>query len=109
MNKKQFKANEKYLSDIGVVISDEPTWKNEPYSRDLFLSSNAGGDLCICVEELTRERVLERLSDFDVNEETILWWGTDGSRVPFETIKDLYEDIEQWRDDFIEIAENMPF
>ncbi len=109
MNKKQFKANEKYLSDIGVFISDEPVWKNEPYSRELFFSSNAGGDLSICVEELTREKVLERLSDFDVNEETILWWGIDGKRTPFESIKDLYDDIDNWRTEFIEIAENMPF
>ena len=64
MNKKQFKANKKYLSDIGVFISDEPVWENEPYSRELFFSSNAGGDLSICVEELTRA-YLDRIDKYD--------------------------------------------
>lgn len=107
MNKREFKANEKYLSENGIYIEDTPVWDNYPYSRELYFRTNCGGDFSICVEELNKESVVQALDDFDINENTLLWWNSD--RTPFDTIKELYEDIEQWRDDFIEIANEMPY
>lgn len=107
MKKKEFKANQKYLEENGVYIEGEPSWDEYPYSRELFMSTEYGGDLSICVEELTREEVLNVLEGFDVNEETKIWW--DGGRIPFDNIKDLYDDIYQWKEDFIQIAKGMPY
>lgn len=107
MNKKQFKANEKYLTENGVSVEDTPVWDGYPYSRELFFRTPAGGDFSVCVEEMNRESVIQALQDFDINENTLLWWNSD--RTSFETIKELYEDIEQWRDDFMEIANEMPY
>lgn len=107
MKNREFKANEKYLSENGVYVENKPTWKKYPYSRELYFRTPAGGDFYICVEEMNRELVIQALDNFDINEETLLWWNSD--RTPFETIKELYEDIEQWRDDFMKIANEMPY
>jgi hypothetical protein len=107
MKKKEFKANQEYLEENDVYLSDDVVWDEYPYSRELFMRTDSDGDFSICVEELTREEVLNKLRGFDVNEETILWWG--GRGVPFDNIKDLYDDIYQWKEDFIQIAEGMPY
>lgn len=107
MKKRELKANEKYLSKNGIYIEDTPVWDNLPYSRELYYRTQCGGDFSICVEELNKVSVVQSLYDFDINENTLLWWNSDTTQ--FETIKELYEDIEQWRDDFIEIANGMPY
>lgn len=107
MNKRQFKANEKHLAENGVYIENEPAWENYPYSRELYFRTPAGGDFSICVEEMNRESVIQAIQDFDINENTLLWWNSD--RTPFETIKELYEDIEQWRDNLMGIANEIPY
>lgn len=107
MEKKEFKANQEYLEENDVYLSDDAVWDSYPYSRELYMRTDSGGDFYICVEELTREEVLNALRGFDVNEETMQWWG--GRGVPFDNIKDLYDDIYQWKEDFIQIAEGMPY
>lgn len=107
MTTKEFKANIKYLEDNGVSVSNNPTWESFPHSRELYFNTPSGGDFSICVEELSREKVLDNLDSFDINEETVLWWG-EGNH-PFSNVKQLYEDIEQWVENFTKIAENMPY
>lgn len=107
MKKKELEANQEYLQENGIFIPDYAVWDEYPDSRELFLRTDSGGDFSICVEELTREEVLNMLNGFDVNEEVKIWWG--GRGVPFDNIRDLYEDIYQWRKDFIQIAEGIPY
>lgn len=107
MKKKEIKANIAYLEDNQVCVSDEPVWDNMPNSRELFFSTPCGGDFSICVEELSRYEVLKYLHEYDVSEATSMWWDADNT--PFSNIGDLYEDIKQWQEDFIEIAEGMPY
>lgn len=107
MTKKEFKANLAYLENSGVVISDEAVWDYAPNSRELYFSTASGGDFSICVEEVTRDEVLAYLDGYDINGECLLWW--DSGRTPFNDIKALYEDIEQWVEDFKAIAYNMPY
>lgn len=107
MKKKELKANEDYLQENGIFISDDVVWDRYPDSRELFKNTDRGGDFSICVEVLDRECVLTALESFDVNEETMKWWG--GRGVPFDNIKDLYDDIDNWKSDFIRIAEGMPY
>lgn len=107
MRKNEFKANVAYLENAGVVVSKDVVWENYPFSRELYFETSAGGDFSIVVEEVTREKVLEYLDNYDVNEECLLWWN--GGKSPFSNIKALYEDIEQWLEDFKEIAYNMTY
>lgn len=107
MKQEEFKANQEYLEENDVYLSDDAVWDMYPDSRELFKNTEGGGDFSICVEELTREEVLNVLRGFDVNEEAMKWWG--GRGVPFDNIKELYEDIYQWKEDFIQIANGMPY
>lgn len=105
--KKQFEANVKYLEDNYVGVEEEPCWDDLKYSRELYFETPSGGDFSITVEDLTREKVLDYLYDYDVDEAVELWW--DAKNTPFSNIKDLYNDIEQWKKDFIDIAKGMPY
>lgn len=107
MKKNEFKANVAYLENAGVVVSEDAVWENNPFSRELYFETPSGGDFGITVEEVIREKVLEYFDDYDVNEECLLWWNSGKS--PFSNIKALYEDIEQWLEDFKEIVYNMPY
>ena len=108
MKTKEFNANEAYLEENNVTISQESIFENLPYSRELYFKTPSGGDFSICVEELTREEVLNYLSDYDINEETLLWWKNNDNLL-FDNIKALYEDIEEWVNNFKNIAEGMPY
>lgn len=108
MTTKEFNANVEYLENNNVTISKESVFENLPYSRELYFSTPSGGDFSICVEELTRKEVLNYLSDYDINEETLLWWNNNDN-LPFDNINSLYEDIEEWVANFKAIAEQMPY
>lgn len=108
MTTKEFNANVEYLENNNVTISKESVFENLPYSRELYFSTPSGGDFSICVGDLTREEVLRCLSDYDINEETLLWWNNNDN-LPFDNIKALYEDIEEWVANFKAIAEQMPY
>ncbi len=107
MNKKEFNANIAYLEENNVGLNDEPLWEDKPYSRELYFETPSGGNFSISVEEVTREKVLDYLADYDVDEVCMQWW--ESGRHPFGSIKALYEDIEEWVHNFNEIAYNMPY
>lgn len=108
MKMNKFNANVAYLEENNVTISQESIFENLPYSRELYFSTPSGGDFSIFVEDLTREDVLRCLNNYDINEETLLWWNNNNN-LPFDNIKSLYEDIEEWVANFKEIAEGMPY
>lgn len=107
MKREEFDANVAYLEQNEVSVSDSPAYDRKKYSRELYMYTDGGGDFSLAVECLTRKDVLITLDCFDVNEETLLWWN--GRGVPFNNIKDLYEDIENWKLKFIKIADGMPY
>lgn len=107
MTAKELEANVDYLRNEGVYVPDEPVWSNKPYSRELYLYTEGGGDFSICVEKLTSKDLLTELDGFDVSEETSIWWN--GRGAPFDNIKDLYDYIDNWKNKFIKIAEGMPY
>ena len=108
MKKKEFNENVKFLENHDVKISEGVLWEDYPYSKELYHFSPAGGDLYLCVEELTKENVLNALNNYDINEEVMLW-SNNLDRTPFNNIKELYEDIENWVKEMKEIANNMPY
>lgn len=108
MKDKDFLANVEYLENNGVCVEDTPAWEGYPQSRELYFSTDCGGDFSICVEELSRYEVLKYLHSYDVSEATSMWW-EGGRGLPFHNIGQLYEDIDKWKNDFITIAEGMPY
>ncbi len=98
-------VNRTYLEENDFkCIENDNDWELESYT-------DGGGDMIITLEELTKEALVEYLENFDVNEETSIWWpdGKPGRGVPFDNIKDLYDDIENWRKWALKIAKRMPY
>lgn len=97
-------SNKEFLErhDITCTKCDDG-WELESFTE-------GGGDQIVHVDNLTRNDVIEYLEDYDVNEETNLWFpdGKPGKGVPFDNYKDLWDDIENWRQWMLHIARRMP-
>lgn len=98
-------SNMEFLEDHDITCTkyDDDGWELESYT-------DGGGDQIVYVDNLTRNDVVKRLEDYDVNEETNLWFpnGQPGEGVPFDNYKDLWDDIENWRQWMLGIAKRMP-
>lgn len=98
-------SNKDFLEnhDISCDKTDDGGWELES-------CTDGGGDQIIYIDNLTREELVEYLENYDVNEETNLWFpnGIPRSDVPFDNYKDLWNDIEDWRKWALGIAKRMP-
>ena len=98
-------SNKEFLEnhDITCTKCEGGDWKLESYT-------DGGGDQIVCLDNLTRDELVEYLEDYDVNEETDIWFqnGKPGPGVPFNNYKDLWDDIENWRQWMLGIAKRMP-
>ena len=98
-------SNKDFLEnhDIHCDKMDDGGWELESYT-------DGGGDQIIYVDKLTKNDLVEYLENYDVNEETNLWFpdGRPGNGVPFDNYKDLWDDIEDWRKWTLGIAKRMP-
>lgn len=98
-------SNKDFLENHDIYCEKmlDDGWGLESYT-------DGGGDQLIYVDNLTREEVVESLENYDVNEETNIWFpnGQPGKGVPFDNYKDLWDDIEKWRQWMLNIAKRMP-
>lgn len=98
-------SNQEFLEDHDITCTkcEDGGWELESYT-------DGGGDQIVYVDNLTRNDVIEYLADYDVSEETNLWFpdGQPGKGVPFDNYKDLWDDIEGWRQWMLGIAKRMP-
>lgn len=104
-NETPTEANRVYLEENDFSCTEyDNDWELESYT-------DGGGDMIITLDELSKEALVEYLENFDVNEETNLWFpeGSPGRGVPFDNYKDLWDDIENWRKWALRIAKRMPF
>lgn len=92
-----YKMNADKLERWGVSVSKD---SDSPFSAELECYTPAGEDMIICLDELTSECLSDYLDDFDINEHVVAWWPNgvkDPSKgVPFDNIKEHYEDYEVW-------------
>ena len=97
-------SNEEFLEkhDITCTKHDDG-WELESYT-------DGGGGQVVYVDNLTRDELVEYLENYDVNDETNLWFpnGQPGKGVPFDNYKDLWNDIENWRKWMLGVAKRMP-
>ena len=104
-----YNANKDFLEENGFSIGENEKWEGVDIEIESY--TNGGGDMIITLDNLTRENMVNYLQDFDVYEETNLWFpeGKPGRGVPFDNYKDLWEDIENWRRWALSIAKEMPY
>lgn len=78
---------------------------------ELELYTDAGGDMTISLDHLMIDQLEEYINNFDINEEISLWWhnGEPGNGVPFDNMKEHYEDLEAWVTQVKIIAIQMPY
>lgn len=99
-------SNREFLErhDITCTKSKDGGWELESYT-------DGGGDQIVYVNHLTSNELIGYLENYNVNEETNLWFpnGQPGKGVPFDNYKDLWDDIENWRQWMLGIAEQMPY
>ena len=64
--------------------------------------TDGGGDMIISIDvsEDWKKAFKDYVEDFDIDNEVTIWWpdGKPGKGVPFDNIRDLYDDIEDWLD-----------
>lgn len=80
------RANIEYLKRNNVSVY------NNGYKYELGYSTPSGERFYIYVNSLVKSECLNYLNNFDINEKV-----------------ELYNDIKEWRDNFIKIVENMPY
>ena len=106
-----------------LTIDDEP-WKdyiNELYLEDFDITSNgdgelecytdAGEDMIISLDKVRKKNLQEYIDNFDINETVLSWWqnGQPGNGVPFDNVKEHYEDYEAYLKWLQGICDKMPF
>ena len=108
MDINEFKANIKHLSENDIIWRPET---GEYYSGELVCHTPAGEEMFITLEVVNKEHLQEYIDNFDINYNVVLWWpnGERGSGVPFDNIKEHYEDYEEWLEQLQEICDGMPY
>lgn len=91
--------------------NDEPVWSYAPRSVEFECYTDGGEDMFIDLEEPTKEKLQEYIDDFDVNENVSMWWqnGVPDRGVPFDNMKEHYEDYEAYLKWLQGICDKMPF
>ena len=65
----------------------------------------------IDLEKPTKEKLQEYIDNFDINENVSIWWpdGQHGRGVPFNNMKEHYEDYEDYLKFLQKVCNKMPF
>lgn len=111
MTQEIFNKNKEYLESNDVRVIEQGLWDNKPFSAELECYTPAGEDMIIDLEELSRDALQEYIDSFDINENVSMWWPNghkvEDKGIPFDNIKEHYEDYEEWLDDLERISEGM--
>ena len=104
--------NISYLEENDItLVSDAPVWKEYPRSVELECYTDAGGDMLIHLEEPSKIKLEEYINDFDINHEVSIWWpdGEPGNGVPFDNMKEHWDDLEGYLKWLRRICKKMPY
>ena len=114
--------------DLGKLTIDEEPWKdyiNELYLEDFDITSHgngelecytdAGEDMIISLDKVRKKNLQEYIDNFDINENVLIWWRdlSDEQRkeekVPFDNVKEHYEDYEAYLEMLQKACDKMPY
>lgn len=114
----------KWDGDLKELDIDDTPWReyiNELYLEDFDITSNgdgelecytdAGEDMIISLDKVRKKNLQEYIDDFDINETVLSWWqnGQPGNGVPFDNVKEHYEDYEAFLEKLQKACDKMPF
>ena len=114
----------KWDGDLEELDIDDTPWKdyiNELYLEDFDITSNsdgelecytdAGEDMIISLDKVRKKNLQEYIDNFDINETVLSWWqnGQPGNGVPFDNVKEHYEDYEDFLEKLQKACDKMPF
>lgn len=114
--------------DLKELNIDDTPWKdyiNELYLEDFDITSNgdgelecytdAGEDMIIPLDKVRKKNLQEYIDNFDINENVLIWWRdlSDEQRkekkVPFDNVKEHYEDYEAFLEKLQKACDKMPY
>ena len=99
-----FEKNKNILEENGVQVRQD----RKGGEVELECYTPAGEDMIITLDELTAQCLCDYIKSFDINENVLMWWQHGkSSDVPFDNIKEHYEDYEEWLDGLMDIADEM--
>lgn len=113
-----------YDGDLEELNIDDTPWKdyiNELYLEDFDITSHGDGELecytdagenmIISLDKVRKKNLQEYIDNFDINEQVLLWWpnGQRGKGVPFDNIKEHYEDYEAFLEKLQKACYKMPY
>lgn len=114
----------KWDGDLKELTIDDTPWKdyiNELYLEDFDIKSNgdgelecytdAGEDMIISLDKVRKKNLQEYIDNFDINETVLSWWqdGQPGNGVPFDNVKEHYEDYEAYLEKLQKACDKMPY
>lgn len=110
-NDAKFKANIEHLSENDIIW--RPDFGESAFSGELECYTPAGEDMFITLEVVDKEHLQDYINNFDINENVSLWWPhgekAEGMGVPFDNMKEHYEDYEEWLTGLQEVCDGMPY
>lgn len=110
----KYAINLEYLEDNDINLISENVWDDEPNSVELETYTDAGEDMIIDLTEPSKEKLDKYIDDFDINENVMMWWreGEDYAHskgVPFDNIREHYEDYEDYIKWLKRVSKGMPY
>lgn len=114
----------KWDGDLEELNIDDTPWKdyiNLLYLEDFDITSNgdgelecytdAGEDMIISLDKVRKKNLQDYIDNFDINEEVLSWWqnGQPGNGVPFNNLKEHYEDYEAYLERLQKACDKMPY
>lgn len=115
LTKEQILEDIKILEENNIHVdyqTDE--YSGKPCDFELQSYTDAGGDMYINLDELSKRDLLNYIDGFDINEEVCGWWDLDengcrGAGLPFSNVKEHYNDVEDWTMFVKRVANLMPY
>lgn len=100
-----------YLEDNDMELQNSMPLDSKERSVEFECYTDAGEDMFIDLEEPTKEKLQEYINDFDIDHNVSIWWvnGQPGRGVPFNNMKEHYEDYEDYLKRLQKICNKMPF
>lgn len=93
-----------YLDECGI-------WKKDGDDEFHCYTPNGDEEMFIPLEKPRRKYLQEYIDNFDIDEQVSIWWtnGQKGSGVPFDNMKEHYEDYEEYLKNLQEVCDGMPY
>ena len=96
--------NLRYLDECGI-------WKTNGEDEFSCYTPNGDEEMFIRLEKPRKKYLQEYIDNFDIDYNVSIWWpnGQKGSGVPFDNMKEHYEDYEEYLKNLQEVCDGMPY